>query len=128
MPLDGNGGYTVRRYTLDFDWAAPRTPFGASTTIDATATQALSRFDLDFAGNTLRRVTVDGTPRTPCATATNSSSHPRGPSLTAAPSPCGSTTPPTRHGNVTGATPSRTTAGCPRPTAPCSTRSPTAPR
>ncbi|MFI5812043.1 M1 family metallopeptidase [Streptomyces sp. NPDC051643] len=62
MPLDGNGGYTVRRYTLDFDWAAPRTPFGASTTIDATATQALSRFDLDFAGNTLRRVTVDGTP------------------------------------------------------------------
>ncbi|MFG2480530.1 M1 family metallopeptidase [Streptomyces fagopyri] len=62
MPLDGNGGYTVRRYTLDFDWAAPRTPFGASTTIAATATQALSRFDLDFAGNTLREVTVDGAP------------------------------------------------------------------
>lgn len=60
MPLDGNGGYTVRRYTLDFDWVAPKTPFGASTTVDATATQALSRFDLDFAGNTLREVTVDG--------------------------------------------------------------------
>lgn len=62
MPLDGNGGYTVRRYTLDFDWQAPRTPFAAATTISATATQSLSRFDLDFAGNTLRGVTVDGAP------------------------------------------------------------------
>ncbi|MFJ9713291.1 M1 family metallopeptidase [Streptomyces sp. NPDC101234] len=64
MPLDGNGGYTVRRYTLDFDWQAPRTPFAAGTTISATATQALSRFDLDFAGNTLHKVTVDGAPAT----------------------------------------------------------------
>ncbi|MER6534523.1 M1 family metallopeptidase [Streptomyces sp900105755] len=62
MPLDGNGGYTVRRYTLDLDWRAPETPFPAGTTISATATQALSRFDLDFAGNTLHRVTVDGAP------------------------------------------------------------------
>ncbi|RPE45840.1 peptidase M1-like protein [Streptomyces sp. Ag109_O5-1] len=64
MPLDGNGGYTVRRYTLDFDWQAPGTPFAAGTTISATATQALSRFDLDFAGNTLHKVTVDGAPAT----------------------------------------------------------------
>ncbi|MFJ3306510.1 M1 family metallopeptidase [Streptomyces sp. NPDC086549] len=63
-PLDGNGGYTVRSYALDFDWRAPRTPFEASATISATATQALSRFDLDFAGNTLHTVTVDGTPAT----------------------------------------------------------------
>ncbi|MFJ8789078.1 M1 family metallopeptidase [Streptomyces sp. NPDC102462] len=62
VPLDGNGGYTVRRYTLDFDWRAPRTPFAAGATISATATQALSRFDLDFAGNTLHTVTVDGAP------------------------------------------------------------------
>ncbi|MFF4399548.1 M1 family metallopeptidase [Streptomyces sp. NPDC001480] len=62
LPLDGNGGYTVRRYVLGFDWRAPRTPFDAATTISATATQALSRFDLDFAGNTLRTVTVDGVP------------------------------------------------------------------
>ncbi|MBL1082836.1 M1 family metallopeptidase [Streptomyces actinomycinicus] len=62
MPLAGNGGYTVRRYTLDFDWQAPRTPFAAVATVRATATQALSRFDLDFAGNTLRGVTVDGAP------------------------------------------------------------------
>ncbi|MFI9248874.1 M1 family metallopeptidase [Streptomyces sp. NPDC053069] len=64
MPLAGNGGYTVRRYTLDFDWRAPRTPFAAGATISATATQSLSRFDLDFAGNTLHRVTVDGAPAT----------------------------------------------------------------
>ncbi|MDQ0991979.1 M1 family metallopeptidase [Streptomyces sp. V3I7] len=61
-PLDGNGGYTVRRYTLDFDWQAPRTPFRAGATVSAVATQALSRFDLDFAGNTLHSVTVDGVP------------------------------------------------------------------
>ncbi|MFF5666966.1 M1 family metallopeptidase [Streptomyces griseofuscus] len=62
MPLAGNGGYTVRRYTLDFDWQAPLTPFEAGATISAAATQALSRFDLDFAGNTLHQVTVDGSP------------------------------------------------------------------
>jgi aminopeptidase N len=64
MPLAGNGGYTVRHYTLDFDWRAPRTPFAAGATISATATQSLSRFDLDFAGNTLHEVTVDGAPAT----------------------------------------------------------------
>ncbi|MFJ8821853.1 M1 family metallopeptidase [Streptomyces sp. NPDC102467] len=62
FPLDGNGGYTVRHYTLDFDWQAPLTPFPASTTIKATAAQALSRFDLDFAGNELHSVTVNGRP------------------------------------------------------------------
>ncbi|WP_405926317.1 M1 family metallopeptidase [Streptomyces sp. NBC_00035] len=62
FPLDGNGGYEVSRYTLDFDWQAPKTPFEASTTIKATATQALSRFNLDFAGNTLHEVTVNGRP------------------------------------------------------------------
>ncbi|MFF8659437.1 M1 family metallopeptidase [Streptomyces huasconensis] len=60
FPLDGNGGYRVDRYYLDFDWQAPKTPFEAATTIRATSTQALSRFNLDFAGNTLHAVTVDG--------------------------------------------------------------------
>ncbi|MGW2635681.1 M1 family metallopeptidase [Streptomyces sp. NPDC001348] len=64
LPLAGNGGYDVRRYDLAFDWRAPRTPFDAGATISATATQALSRFDLDFAGNTLHTVTVDGLPAT----------------------------------------------------------------
>ncbi|MGH4030482.1 M1 family metallopeptidase [Actinomycetota bacterium Odt1-20B] len=60
FPLDGNGGYKVDRYTLDFDWQAPKTPFEATTTIRATATQSLSRFNLDFAGNTLHQVSVNG--------------------------------------------------------------------
>ncbi|MGW0533716.1 M1 family metallopeptidase [Streptomyces sp. NPDC003032] len=60
FPLDGNGGYRVDRYYLDFDWQAPKTPFEATTTIRATSTQALSRFNLDFAGNTLHAVTVNG--------------------------------------------------------------------
>ncbi|WP_240103268.1 M1 family metallopeptidase [Streptomyces sp. MUM 16J] len=62
MPRAGNGGYAVRHYTLDFDWRAPRTPFAARAVIRASATQSLSRFDLDFAGNTLHTITVDGTP------------------------------------------------------------------
>jgi aminopeptidase N len=62
FPLDGNGGYTVRHYTLDFDWQAPKTPFAAKATIEAISTQALSRFNLDFAGNTLTSVSVDGSP------------------------------------------------------------------
>ncbi|MFI8931828.1 M1 family metallopeptidase [Streptomyces sp. NPDC053474] len=60
FPLDGNGGYQVDRYLLDFDWQAPKTPFEATATIKATASQALSRFNLDFGGNTLHAVTVDG--------------------------------------------------------------------
>lgn len=60
FPLDGNGGYRVDRYTLDFDWQAPKTPFEATATIKATATQSLSRFNLDFGGNTLHGVKVDG--------------------------------------------------------------------
>ncbi|MGW4895313.1 M1 family metallopeptidase [Kitasatospora sp. NPDC004240] len=60
FPLDGNGGYEVGHYTLDLDWSAPLTAFPARTDIEAVATQSLSRFNLDFAGNTLGRVLVDG--------------------------------------------------------------------
>ncbi|MFD4633157.1 M1 family metallopeptidase [Streptomyces sp. NPDC058284] len=60
FPLDGNGGYRVDHYYLDFDWQAPKTPFEATTTIRAHSTQALSRFNLDFGGNTLHAVTVNG--------------------------------------------------------------------
>ncbi|MCF2531896.1 M1 family metallopeptidase [Yinghuangia soli] len=62
FPLSGNGGYRVTHTALDLEWQAPRTPFPASATISAVATHALSRFNLDFAGNTLMRVSVDGTP------------------------------------------------------------------
>ncbi|SDM75368.1 M1 family metallopeptidase [Allokutzneria albata] len=60
FPADGDTGYRVTRYALDFAWQAPKRPFDATTTVEAEATQALSSFTLDFAGNQLREVTVDG--------------------------------------------------------------------
>ncbi len=60
FPTLGNGGYHVHHYSLDLRVGAPHATFPASVTIDAVATQSLSRFDLDFGGNTLRGVTVDG--------------------------------------------------------------------
>lgn len=62
FPLSGNGGYTVLRTTLDLQWQAPRTGFPAVATIDIAADKALSRFNLDFAGNTLGRVLIDDRP------------------------------------------------------------------
>ncbi|MFD7550790.1 M1 family metallopeptidase [Streptomyces sp. NPDC059816] len=62
FPLDGNGGYRVSHYLVELDWKAPRSAFPATATITARTTQDLSRFHLDFAGNTLRSVTVDGAP------------------------------------------------------------------
>lgn len=128
FPLDGNGGYEVSRYTLDFDWQAPKTPFEASTTIKATATQALSRFNLDFAGNTLHEVTVNGRPAATVRDGDELVITPRAPSPGARPSRSRSPTPPTPPRFATATTPSRTTAGSRRPTARCSIRSPTAPR
>jgi aminopeptidase N len=60
-PDGGDGGYDARHYDL----ALRITPGGrpslaATTTISATATQALSRFDLDLTGLTVSRVTLDG--------------------------------------------------------------------
>src|SRR3954465_6692123 len=64
FPGLGNGGYDVQHYTLDLDYgttAAVQT-VPATVTIEARATQALSRFDLDFAGDTVRKVSVEGRP------------------------------------------------------------------
>src|SRR3954447_11689898 len=62
FPGLGNGGYDVRHYTLDLVYrsAAPVQTVPALVTIDARATQALSRFDLDFSGDSVALVTVDG--------------------------------------------------------------------
>jgi aminopeptidase N len=67
FPLQGNGGYDVGHYGLDLDYRpASGALKGALTgiaTIDATATQALDRFDLDLRRNmTVSSVTVDGKP------------------------------------------------------------------
>jgi len=65
-PTLGNGGYTVSHYDLDLRYAtsAPSQGIDGTVTVDAVATQALSRFDLDFAGSGVGSVSVDGRPAT----------------------------------------------------------------
>src|SRR5262245_9772206 len=59
-PNYGNGGYDVQHYDLSIRYE-PRTDHLAGVaTIDATATQGLSSFNLDLVGLTVRGVTVDG--------------------------------------------------------------------
>lgn len=60
FPHLGNGGYDVTHYalTLDYDPATGR--LDADAEITARATQRLSAFNLDLAGLTVGRVTVDG--------------------------------------------------------------------
>ena len=62
-PGFGNGGYDVQHYTLDLTIDA----LGASdlagvAVLEATATQNLSRFNLDFLGFTIDQLTVNGQP------------------------------------------------------------------
>ncbi len=61
-PNLGNGGYEVDHYHLDLRYAtaAPTQAIDGTVTIWAHATQALSRFNLDFAGTSVGAVTVDG--------------------------------------------------------------------
>ncbi|MBM7804512.1 aminopeptidase N [Geodermatophilus bullaregiensis] len=59
-PLDGNGGYDVRHYRLDLRYDPATDVLDGTATITAQATQALSRFDLDFQGLEVRSVTVGG--------------------------------------------------------------------
>ena len=60
FPALGNGGYDVEHYDLDLRWSADEGALAGVTTITATATQDLSRFNLDLAGMEVRSVTVDG--------------------------------------------------------------------
>ncbi len=64
FPGLGNGGYEVDHYHLDLRYAtaAPSQAIDGTATIWAHATQALSRFNLDFAGSSVGAVTVDGRP------------------------------------------------------------------
>jgi aminopeptidase N len=62
FPQAGNSGYDVDHYTLDLTWRADDGELDGVTTIEATATQDLSRFDLDLSGLTVRSVTVEGAP------------------------------------------------------------------
>src|SRR4051812_19425136 len=60
FPLDGNGGYDVGHYDLALSYDPLPGSLAGVTTITATATQNLSRFDLDFIGLTVRAITVNG--------------------------------------------------------------------
>jgi aminopeptidase N len=63
FPQGGNGGYDVRHYALALDYEPAGNRLAGTATITAKATQALSRFDLDFRGTSefaATRVLVNG--------------------------------------------------------------------
>ena len=64
FPLAGNGGYDVGHYALALDYDRAGNRLAGTTTITATATQALDRFDLDLRGfDDLPRSTSTARPR-----------------------------------------------------------------
>lgn len=60
FPLAGNGGYNVAHYSLTLAYDPPSNQLGGTAVISATATQNLSRFDLDLRGFTVSQVVVNG--------------------------------------------------------------------
>jgi aminopeptidase N len=63
FPPQGNGGYDVAHYDLALSFVPSSGRLSGVATITATATQPLSRFDLDLRRNlTVSSVTVDGRP------------------------------------------------------------------
>jgi aminopeptidase N len=60
FPLAGNGGYDVRHYSLRLAYDPATRHLDGTATIRATATQNLSRFDLDLRGFRIARLLVDG--------------------------------------------------------------------
>ena len=66
FPKLGNGGHDVQHYdiALSYATAAPSQGIDGTVTITANATQALSRFDLDFAGDGVGSISVDDRPAT----------------------------------------------------------------
>ena len=62
FPLAGNGGYQVDNYDLRLGFKPARGRIRATATITATATQALSGFNLDLRRLKVSGVTVNGIP------------------------------------------------------------------
>ena len=60
FPLAGNGGYDVGHYSLRLRYDPATRHLVGTATIRATATQNLSRFDLDLRGFRISRLLVDG--------------------------------------------------------------------
>jgi aminopeptidase N len=62
FPREGNGGYDVAHYDLELTYIPDDHHLGGSATITATATQNLSRFNLDFKNYKIGNITVNGEP------------------------------------------------------------------
>jgi aminopeptidase N len=63
FPTLGNGGYDAQHYDFDLTFGTASTdPVSGSVSMLATATQALSSFSLDFDGQSIGAVSVNGTP------------------------------------------------------------------
>jgi hypothetical protein len=60
FPLDGNGGYDVKRYLLDLTYDPSTDVLSGVATIRARATQNLSQFNLDLVGLTVQSIRVGG--------------------------------------------------------------------
>jgi aminopeptidase N len=59
FPLEGNGGYDARHYSLDLAYDPDNDQLDGVVTITARATQNLSSFNLDLSGMDVERVKVD---------------------------------------------------------------------
>jgi aminopeptidase N len=59
FPLAGNGGYDVTNYALRLDYDPATNHLDGTATISATATQNLSRFDLDLRGFRISGLSVN---------------------------------------------------------------------
>jgi aminopeptidase N len=60
FPKAGNGGYDVSHYSLSLSYEPAGNQLTGTATITATATQNLSRFDLDLRGFAISQLEVDG--------------------------------------------------------------------
>ena len=61
FPTAGNGGYDVGHYSLELRYRPQRRRLRGLATVTATATQALSRFNLDLRRLRVSRLRIDGT-------------------------------------------------------------------
>lgn len=64
FPQMGNGGYDVQHYDIALRTSVEEGAIAGSATIDAIATQDLSRFNLDFNNLQIDAITVNGAPAT----------------------------------------------------------------
>jgi len=60
FPLEGNGGIDVQHYDLTLNWDDATGRIDAQAILRITATQTLSRFNLDFHRLKIDRISIDG--------------------------------------------------------------------